>query len=98
MNRAYINPDRCDPSRPDEAGEPAPHIELMPMWRFVLGKSDSLLVLKALGGRLTDDLERAQARALGNRLTELRAKASSQYDRSLQHADAKRLAEEGGGA
>lgn len=52
---------------------PKAHVELVSLWRFVLGKRDALLVLKALGGRLTD-AEQEQARELCDRLTLLREK------------------------
>lgn len=58
----------------DEGDGPAPHIHLEASWVFRLGKKDSLLVLKALGGRLANDVEEREAEALGDRLTLLREK------------------------
>lgn len=48
--------------------ESGPETFMQPTWVFRLGKRDSLLVLKALGGRLSDD-EKAEAEALCDRLT-----------------------------
>jgi hypothetical protein len=49
-----------------------------------------LLVLKALGGRLTAD-DVPKAKELGDRLTELRAIEGRSYLGALERADASRL-------
>lgn len=61
-------------------------IHFKPHWVFDLGTRDSLLVLKALGGRLTE-AEEAAAKELGDRLTLLRATAGRQYMESLARAE-----------
>lgn len=48
-------------------------LNLLPLWRFTLGRKESLLVLKALGGRLKTEGEIDSAQQLGDRLTLQRA-------------------------
>lgn len=56
-------------SSADNDDGPGAHVEPIVQWRFMLNKRDSLLVLKALGGRLATDEDRQAARELGNKLT-----------------------------
>ncbi len=56
-------------SADDITRESNPECNFVGRWAFVLGPRDSLLVLKALGGRLTTDQDRTDAEALGDRLT-----------------------------
>jgi hypothetical protein len=65
-----------------------PQLFLKPCWIFELNKFDTLLVLKALGGRLNSDEEVQRAKDLGDRLTELRAKEGRDYLGSLERAEA----------
>jgi hypothetical protein len=64
---------------------PAPEVSYIPRWSFTLSKKDALLVLKALGGRLTD-VEVKEAKELGDRLTELRQATGQDYQNSLDRA------------
>lgn len=57
----------------DDLGGHAPEVALQVSWQFRLGRKDSLLVLKALGGRLVTPEEVAAAKELGDRLTLMRA-------------------------
>lgn len=52
------------------------NVILIATWRFDLDVSDTRLVLRALGGRLSGDDEIARAKELGDRLTHLRARAT----------------------
>ena len=63
-----------------------PQIHFKPAWVFELSKADSLLVLKALGGRLTGPAEKDAAKVLCDRLTELRAQEGRAYLGSLERA------------
>lgn len=67
-----------------------PQLYLKPNWIFELNKFDTLLVLKALGGRLTAD-EVLKAKELGDRLTELRAIEGRSYLGALERAEASRV-------
>jgi hypothetical protein len=74
-------------------GEPRAEIRFLPRWGFVLGPRDTLLVLRALGGRLgvsgdldRDERELAEACALGDRLTLLREQQAKQSYIALQRA------------
>lgn len=67
-----------------------PQLYLKPNWIFELNKFDTLLILKALGGRLTED-EVLKAKELGDRLTELRATEGRNYLGALERAEASRL-------
>lgn len=69
----------------DQEGGHAPELGMHVTWVFKLSKRDSLLVLKALGGRLSED-EVAEAKALGDRLTVLRANDATQYQQALVRA------------
>lgn len=69
----------------DQEGGHAPELGMHITWVFKLSKRDSLLVLKALGGRLSED-EAADAKALGDRLTVLRANDVTQYQQALARA------------
>lgn len=62
-----------------------PEVVLHHTWVFKLSKRDALLVLKALGGRLTDK-DAPEAKALGDRLTVLRANVGQDYQNSLDRA------------
>lgn len=64
---------------------------LMPTWAFRLGKRDALLVLKALGGRLTSAADIADAKALGDRLTALRANAARDLIDGAERAESSML-------
>ena len=64
-----------------------PQIHFKPSWVFELNKHDSLLVLKALGGRLNGAVEKEAAKALCDRLTELRLDEGRAYFGSLERAD-----------
>lgn len=78
----------------DDDLEPSAELQLLPLWIFRLGPADSLLVLKALGGRL-DPARRDggneidQARALGDRLTAMRANQGRRVLAALQRAEDK---------
>ena len=66
--------------------EEGPQLVMRTSWCFIVGKRDSLLILKALGGRLSEaDVE--PARDLGNRLTHLRAQEGRDYLGSLERAE-----------
>lgn len=69
----------------DDNNGPNAHVELLPLWRFVLGRRDALLVLKALGGRLAEH-EVAEASALCDRLTLQRAAAGRDFHNGLERA------------
>lgn len=57
-------------------------------WELKLDPRDATLVLKALGGRLRDDEERAEAKRLGDRLTQIRAQQSQMIANEMKkHAD-----------
>lgn len=71
----------------DEAGGPGAECYLVPLWVFRLGKRDSLLVLKALGGRLTSK-EAEEAKELGDRLTRQRANAARDLQAGAERAEA----------
>jgi len=60
---------------------------LLPIWRFTLGKRDALLVLKALGGRLTSEESRAAAAELGDRLTVQRAAVTRDLVYHMERAE-----------
>ena len=76
--------------------DPAAELHFAPVWVFRLGAADSLLVLKALGGRL-DPARRdgfnevEQAKALCDRLTALRAHHGRRLVAALQNAEDKML-------
>jgi hypothetical protein len=72
-------------SHDSDEQNPAPEVSYIPRWSFTLSKRDALLVLKALGGRLTDH-EIKEAKELGDRLTELRQSAGQDYQNSLDRA------------
>ena len=57
-------------------GPQGPVAHLQPIWIFELNKRDALLILRALGGRITNDDEQEAARLLGNRRPAWRAAAS----------------------
>jgi hypothetical protein len=59
-------------------------------WHFRLNKSDALLVLKALGGRLKP-AEVEQAKELADYLTELRLRNGTEAIKGLQQAYANML-------
>lgn len=50
------------------------HIGIKSLWIFELDSSESVLILKALGGRLKAD-ETEKAKELGNKLTRQRSQA-----------------------
>jgi hypothetical protein len=56
------------------ANPQSPEIRLQHVWSVVVETKDLVLILKALGGRLTEEEDQA-ASDLGDRLTELRGKA-----------------------
>ena len=61
----------------DNGGPPSDTF-MQVFWVFRLNKRDALLVMKALGGRLVSDQEQADAAALGDRLTLLRAQCAKE--------------------
>ena len=61
-------------------------LHLRPQWMFICDSADSLLILKALGGRL-NDTEVIRAKALGDRLTIERAKQGRQMLDALERAE-----------
>jgi hypothetical protein len=76
----------------DEDIAPPAEIQLAPVWVLKLNASDAMLVLKALGGRLnpskrdgTNEID--QARALGDRLTAMRAHCGRAFTSTLQRAE-----------
>lgn len=73
-----FNPDAVDPHI-------SPQTFMRTAWVFELDRRDALLMLKALGGRLSDE-EVVQARDLGNRLTIIRAAAARDALKHLQRA------------
>lgn len=83
-----------DPLRPGR--EPAAEVAFSPSWVFRLFPKDAALVLRALGGRLRDDEDRAAASTLCDRLTLLRASAVEGFERTYaiaaEHVDAKKEA------
>lgn len=78
---------------PEDKRQPAT-VWLRPTWVFELDKHDTLLVLKALGGRLTPD-EVPLASDLCDRLTTLRATSAGDslggLVRAAEKANAKQL-------
>jgi hypothetical protein len=56
------------------ANPQSPEIRLQHVWSVVVETKDLVLILKALGGRLTEEEDQA-AIDLGDRLTKLRGKA-----------------------
>lgn len=66
----------------DLEGGHKPSCDMLVSWRFTVSKQDALLILKALGGRLSNPEEVAKAKELGDRLTTLRAASGSDY---VQH-------------
>ena len=68
-------------------GGPQSQLDLLPLWRFTLGKRDALLVLKALGGRLSRPPEIEDALELGDRLTLQRAAAARELMNGLEKAE-----------
>lgn len=60
-------------------------MQMIPAFQFTLNQHDTLLVLKALGGRLTADNEQ-EARELGDRLTRERVEALEQTAKKLRSA------------
>lgn len=77
----------------DPPKEEGPQLVMRTSWCFILGRRDSLLMLKALGGRLTA-VEVDDAKALGDRLTQLRAQEGRDYLNSLERAEAASLNKE----
>jgi hypothetical protein len=75
-------------SQKSDIVDPNAHLAISPTWVFQLGKRDTLLVLKALRGRLTDEDEVSAARELGDRLTRLRAAAGRDLLSNLESAEA----------
>lgn len=71
----------------DDFAGPGAELYLVPVWVFRLGKRDSLLVLKALGGRLQAN-EADEAKALGDRLTVHRANAARDLMAGTERAEA----------
>lgn len=69
----------------DDSGEPAADVILAPQWVFRVGARDALLILKALGGRLTEEEDDA-ALLLCDRLTALRQRHGEGLARALDHA------------
>lgn len=67
-----------------------PQLYLKPNWVFELNKFDTLLILKALGGRLMGP-EILKAKELGDRLTELRAIEGRNYLGALERAETAKL-------
>ena len=65
-------------------GPCGPVAHLQPVWIFEVNKRDALLILRALGGRLTNDDEQEAARLLGNRLTLQRAKLAGELAAGLE--------------
>lgn len=65
--------------------EIAAQLSLKAMWVFTLDKSDSLLVLRALGGRLKTAEDINAARELGDRLTRLRAIEAETLSSAMRH-------------
>lgn len=61
-------------------------IHLKPQWVFTCDSADSLMILKALGGRL-NGTEVHRAKELGNRLTVERAKQGRQMLDGLERAE-----------
>lgn len=74
-----------DPSV-DVAGD-GPHVAFKPKWVFELGARDSVLVLKALGGREMSQDESERARELCDRLTMQRAAQCRDTLRALENAE-----------
>jgi hypothetical protein len=68
--------------------EQGPQMHLQPVWIFELGQRDALLVLRALGGRLSTPEETEAARTLGNRLTMQREKLAQGLTKGLEIAAA----------
>lgn len=64
--------------------EPMAEFRLLQMWQFRVAKNDAMLILQALGGRLTSPDAIAAARELGDRLTALRIKETSDV---VEHMD-----------
>lgn len=63
-------------------------INLRVRWLFELDRTDALLILKALGGRLKEGRETEAAKELGDILTKRRAaEARELYERLQHHAD-----------
>lgn len=67
----------------DLTEEQKPHIDLNIVWNFRLGGRDSVLVLKALRGVLTDE-EQDKCVEIANRLTELRAHQAAAFSAQMQ--------------
>lgn len=61
-------------------------MHLRPRWVFELDRRDALLVLKALGGRLSDE-EKVLAEQLGDRLTLQRANLARDLLQGLMKAE-----------
>jgi hypothetical protein len=62
-------------------------LNLLPLWRFTLGRKESLLVMKALGGRLKPGGETDAAKDLGDRLTLQRAHEARTLLEAMQQAE-----------
>lgn len=69
----------------DESEKHGPEIVMNITWSFRLSKRDTLIVLKALGGRLKPE-EVEEAKALGDRLAVLRAAEGRQALAPLERA------------
>lgn len=70
----------------DGGQEQAAEVFISPQWVFRVGARDSLLILKALGGRL-DESEDDEALLLCDRLTALRERFGSELARALVRAN-----------
>lgn len=66
----------------EDFGEEPSNITLRATWLLELNAKDAVLVLKALGGRLTME-EAVAAQELGNRLTVIRARQADALARMM---------------
>jgi hypothetical protein len=82
-----------DPPRIPIPREPGPQAIASIVWTFQLGARDASLMLRALGGRLADDEDRAAASTLCDRLTLQRERqifdALKGYTIAAEHVRAK---------
>jgi hypothetical protein len=61
-------------------------VHMRTTWIFEVDKRDALLILKGLSGGLLTNVDREEAKRLGERLTELRALNAQQNLRGLDRA------------
>jgi hypothetical protein len=64
----------------DDTNEPRAEVLFQPSWVFRVYKQDAELILRALGGRIQSEEDRAACRELGDRLTALRAQGVAQMN------------------